>query len=252
MRSYLRAYLREKPFFFSLLRPKEASLYQTYKPFKKPILDLGCGDGFFAEVAFGKVDVGIDPDNKDIREAKNRKVYKTVRSYNGKKIPYPDAHFATVFCNSTFEHIPNIDEVLLETARVLKTGGMLYFTVPTDIWQTYLFGRIILGIFYERYFIKKSKHYNLFSFEQWHKKLSELGLKVAHKTYYLDNKTAMWLFDVSHYLSAPSLLSKRFFNRWVIFPQKVKWLGPLETFLQRETSRNSRRGPYLFIAARKM
>lgn len=252
MKKYLRAFLREKPLFFTFLRPKEASLYQDYKPFKGPVLDLGCGDGFFAQVAFGNVDVGLDPDRKMIIEAKKRKIYKIVKYYDGKKIPYSDGYFSTVVCNSTFEHIPNLDKVLHEVARVLKFGGMLYFTVPTDIWPKYLFGRLFFGKLYERYFINKSKHYNLYNFQEWKQKLSNLGLQPTAYNHYIDNKKIMWYFDISHYLSAPALLSKIVFNKWVLFPQKVKLFGWLENFIARETKKNNEIGPYLFIAVRKI
>lgn len=251
MKDYLHKFLKEKPFFFSIVRPKEADLYQRYKPFKRPILDLGCGDGFFAQVAFGKVDVGIDPDKSVIKEAKFRKIYQEVKPYNGRTIPYENDYFSTVLCNSTFEHIQNLKEVLNDVIRVLKTGGILYFTVPTDQWPQYLFGNKILGKKYEEYFVKKSNHYNLYFFYKWKEILSQLGFEVVYHTHYLDNKKIMWLFDISHYLSISSLITKKIFNRWVLFPGKVRFLGFIEDFLSREINKNTSKGPYLFIAAKK-
>jgi 2-polyprenyl-3-methyl-5-hydroxy-6-metoxy-1,4-benzoquinol methylase len=206
---------------------------------------------FFAEVAFGKLDAGIDPDVKALKEAKERNLYKEIKPYDGKKIPYPAGTFYTVVCNSTFEHISNIDEVLSETARVLKKDGVLYFTTVTDIWPEYLFGSLFLGKVYKNFFVKKAKHYNMYSIKQWEKKLKKLGLEVTVYQHYLDNKKILWLFDMSHYVSVPSLLTKRFFNKWVLFPQKEKYLSGLETFIIRETAANTKKGPYLFIAARK-
>lgn len=251
MRNYLQAFLKEKPLFFSFLRPKEASLYQPYKPFKKPVLDLGCGDGFFAHVAFGRIDVGIDPDKNAVDEAKKRDIYKEIKLYDGKKIPYKNSYFTTVLCNSTFEHIPNMDEVLQEVSRVTKKGGMLYFTVPTNIWPEYLFGNKLFGKVYKQYFINKSKHWNLYTFRMWQKNLGQLGFEVIYYTHYLDNKKIMWLFDISHYISIPSLLTKKLFDKWVLFPQKEKYFGGFKTFVIQETKQNTRKGPYLFIAAQK-
>lgn len=251
MKNYLRAFLEEKPFFFLLLRPKEAALYQSYKPFVKPVLDVGCGDGFFAKVAFGKIDVGIDPDKQAITEAKTRNVYKEVHVYDGKNIPYPNNYFMTIVCNSTFEHITNLPQVLSETSRVLKKGGMLYFTVPTDIWPTYLFGRLLFGKWYEKYFIDKSKHYNLYTVKQWQQKLKQLNLDVVYSTHYLDSKFVMWLFDISHYLSISSLLTKKLFNRWVLFPGKTILFRPFESMLIKVVEKNTTKGPYLFIVAKK-
>lgn len=251
MKDYLHKFLKEKPFFFSIVRPKEAHLYQRYKPFKGPILDLGCGDGFFAQVAFGKVDAGIDPDKNATKEARIRKIYQEVKPYNGRTIPYGNSYFSTVLCNSTFEHILNLKEVLNDTVRVLKVGGMLYFNVPTDQWPHYLFGSRILGKKYEEYFVKKSKHYNLYSFFKWKENLSQLGFEILYHTHYLDNKKIMWLFEISHYLSISSLVTKKLFNRWVLFPGKIRFLGFLEDFLITEIRKNSIKGPYLFIVAKK-
>lgn len=252
IKKYLHAYLKEKPLFFSFVRPKEASLYQQYKPFKRPVLDLGCGDGFFAQVAFEKVDVGIDIDKKALEEAKRKNVYKQIKYYDGRKIPYPNEYFSTVVCNSTFEHITNLDEVLKECSRVMKKGGMFYFTTVTDIWHQYLFGTIFGGKLYKMFFSRISKHYNLYSFEKWQRKLKKIHFSITYHTCYLDNKKMFWLFDISHYLSAHSLLSKKMFNRWVLFPEKVKFLAPIEEFIIRHTMENTEKGPCLFVAAQKI
>lgn len=251
MKKYLRAFLREKPFFFSIVRSKEAQLYQEFKPFKKTILDLGCGDGFFAHVAFGRVDAGIDPDERALKEARARRIYKEVKSYDGRKIPYPRSYFSTILCNSTFEHILNIDEVLKEVARIIKKGGMLCFTVPTDSWSNYLFGNKIMGKSYESYFINKSKHWNLYSFKKWKGILKKLSFEATYHAHYLDSKKAMWLFDISHYLSISSLATKKLFNKWVLFPDKEKLLGGIEKLIIDKTKQNTKKGPYLFIAAIK-
>lgn len=251
MRKYLQAYLREKPLFFSFLRPKEAQLYQQFKPFKEPVLDIGCGDGFFAQVAFGRVDVGIDPDRKKIQEAQRRKVYKRAHWYDGKRIQYPNRYFSTIVCNSTFEHIPNLSQVLREVERVTKKGGSLYFTVPTNEWPHFLFGRLFFGSFYESFFINKSRHYNMYSLSRWKIILSRLGFDIVSSSYYLDSKV-MWFFDIAHYLSISSLITKKLFNKWVLFPEKVQYMDWLEKFLLFYTKRDTQKGPYIFIAAKKV
>lgn len=251
MKKYLRAYLREKPLFFAFLRPKEASLYQPFKPFKSPILDVGCGDGFFAKIAFGKIDVGIDPDEKSIEEAKKRRVYGQAVLYDGKRIPFKDNYFATIVCNSTFEHITNLDVVLNEVGRVLKPNGLLYFTVPTNTWPDYLFGTFLFGNSYKAFFNKIQKHYNLYTLTQWSKKLAHAGLTITYHSYYLDNKKILWLFDIAHYLSISSIITKKIFNRWIMFPGKEKYLKGLENFIIKETSKDTVKGSCLFITAQK-
>lgn len=252
MKKYLSAFLREKPFFFSIIRPKEASLYQSLKPFNRPVLDLGCGDGFFASVAFDKLDAGIDPDKKAIQEAKNRRIYKDIKDYDGKIIPYKDKYFSTIVSNSTLEHISNIEEVLNETSRVLKKNGMFYFTTVTDMWPEYLFGSLFMGSLYKKYFINKSKHYNMYSVSKWKKVLNKYGFEVISYQHYLDNKKILRLFDISHYFSIPSLLTKKLLNKWVLFPSKEKAFTGLKNFILEETKSDNKKGPYLFIAAKKI
>jgi ubiquinone/menaquinone biosynthesis C-methylase UbiE len=57
--------------------------------------------------------------------------------------PFPSNYFASGFSNSALEHIPHIDEVLKETARVLKPGAPFYFCVPNTRYFSprYLFQR---------------------------------------------------------------------------------------------------------------
>ena len=90
---FLKLYLQERPVFLSLIRAKEAQLFQKYLPLRKPILDYGCGDGFFASVTLGKkgltriesefsqiksgsvrIEVGLDMKNSRIGEAEKEDI----------------------------------------------------------------------------------------------------------------------------------------------------------------------------------
>ena len=53
--------------------------------------------------------------------------------------PYPDNHFDYVFSKSTLEHITNTQHVLLETGRVLASGGVVVFMVPdwNSQWKSF-------------------------------------------------------------------------------------------------------------------
>ena len=101
-----------------------------------PILDLGCGDGRIAEVVFGSQDgiaVGVDLSTRDLARARRRGVYRVVLRANLQKpLPVRDQQFETVFSNSVFEHVPKIEPVFAEIRRVLRPGGRLVFTVPSE------------------------------------------------------------------------------------------------------------------------
>lgn len=50
--------------------------------------------------------------------------------WNGKAIPLDDNSVDCAMATEVLEHCPDVDEVLGETQRVLKPGGVLFFTVP--------------------------------------------------------------------------------------------------------------------------
>ena len=137
-RERFRRQLRELPAFRALLRAVEADFY-TGLPLPAPILDLGCGDGHFASVAFTrKLDVGLDPWWGPLQEARARHVYHTLTHADGARMPFPDARFATVVSNSVLEHIPDVEPVVHEVARVLQPGGWFHFCVPGPNFRRFL------------------------------------------------------------------------------------------------------------------
>ena len=82
-KDYLWLNLRDLPYFRSLLRAVEARYYEGFD-LPGPILDVGCGDGHFATVAFDyKLDVGIDPWGGPIREASQRGAYLLLTQADG-------------------------------------------------------------------------------------------------------------------------------------------------------------------------
>lgn len=50
------------------------------------------------------------------------------------RLSYADASFDIVITSDTLEHVPDIDQALRETCRVLKPGGMHVFSVPV-VWD---------------------------------------------------------------------------------------------------------------------
>ncbi|MDA9985685.1 class I SAM-dependent methyltransferase [Alphaproteobacteria bacterium] len=104
------------------------------------LLDVGCGskpyEGFFKVEEY----IGIDIEVSGHDHASS----KVDKFFDGKNIPFADKYFDHVFSSEVFEHVFNIDELLSETNRVLKTGGKLCFTCPF-VWdeheQPYDFAR---------------------------------------------------------------------------------------------------------------
>jgi SAM-dependent methyltransferase len=75
--------------------------------------------------------VGIDPDLEDSAIARRSGLYEKVHTCSANAIPEGSNSFDFCFANSVIEHIPHIDDVLLEVARILKPNGKFIFTVPS-------------------------------------------------------------------------------------------------------------------------
>jgi len=162
------------------------------KYFKGKILDLGCGEGEVARQvflnkgeSFVKAEWGLDNDREMVKKARESKAYKQVILAGAEKIPLKNGTVDLVFSNSVLEHIKDIDKVLSEIKRVLKQGGLLIATMPSDQLGEYLGW----GSWYARWFNHKYHHYHLYSLEKWQELLRRVGLKLINSYYYLDKPT---------------------------------------------------------------
>jgi SAM-dependent methyltransferase len=96
------------------------------------LLDFGCGSKpyknlFNVENYFG-VDV-LDRGHPHEQELGEIDVF-----YDGKRLPFKDETFESLFSSEVFEHIFNLEDILMELTRVLKKGGKALFTVPF-VWD---------------------------------------------------------------------------------------------------------------------
>jgi SAM-dependent methyltransferase len=258
-KDFLWPHLKELPAFRALLRAVEARFYQDLLPLIEPVLDVGCGDGHFASVAFPHpLAAGIDPESAVLGEAKGRCAYRVLAQALGSGLPYADGHFATVVSNSVLEHIPGVDEVLAEIARVLQPDGRFIFCVPGNHFAELLFFAQFfrrlrlesLAAAYERYFNRISRHYHCDGPEVWEERLETAGLRLESSFTYFSTRAAHAL-DLGHYLGAPSLVVKKLFGRWILAPSRwnlaltERWLRPLYEEPLPET------GAYLFAVAQR-
>jgi len=58
-----------------------------------------------------------------------------VMRYDGRKIPFPDAHFDMIFSSNVLEHIPHLDSFHAEMKRVLKPQGQAVHFLPSASWR---------------------------------------------------------------------------------------------------------------------
>ncbi len=253
-RDYLVEQLVAIPAFRALLRGVEARMIAALE-LPRPILDLGCGDGSFAQAAFTEpLDVGIDPSPVALDEAKRRGMHRELRLGQGGALPFADGTFATVLSNSVVEHIPDIDTTMSEVHRVLRPGGTFVFTTPSEHFAEYLFfadtfHRLHLdGLSkrYQRYFNRISWHYRTDSAPVWKDRLERFGFAVCRWHSYF-SREASHVFDLAHYYSAPTLLYRKLFGRWIIAPWRANFVL-IEPLLRRWYDEPpTAQGAYLFF-----
>jgi len=258
--------LKEMPAFRGLLRAVEARFYVEASPASPnglprphPVLDVGCGDGHFASIVFDdQLDVGLDPWWAPLTEARDRRSYRLLAQADGARMPYPDGYFACAISNSVLEHIPDVQAVLAETARVLQPGAPFYFCVPSDKFLPFLsIGRALDALAlrppanaYRRFFNRISRHHHCDDAETWRIRLDKAGFSLDQWWGYF-SRDALTALEWGHYLGLPSLMSKKLLGRWVLWPSRANlWLT--ERLLRRYYNEPlPEAGAYLFFVAHK-
>ena len=258
-RDFLWPHLKELPYFRALLRSIEATFYQDLD-LPSPILDMGCGDGHFASVAFDQqVDIGVDPDLHSLREAGRRSAYRLLIQADGAILPLPSGSIASAFSNSVLEHIPHLDHVLVEMGRVMKSGAPLVFTVPNPGYRTELsfpkwltrIGLSSLAYRYAEWFMRMSRTWNMFYEEEWKDKLKRAGFEVVRTFRYFPPQ-ALSVLEWGHYFGAPTLLPRKLTGRWILWPSQ--WNLMLTDRIVRRYYEEplAEDGTYSFYMARKL
>lgn len=225
-KDFLWLHLRELPYFRSLVRAVEARFYQDFD-LPAPVLDVGCGDGHFASLTFDRpLDVGIDPWTGPLRLASRTGAYRLVVQGDAGLMPFPDGYFASALSNSVLEHIPHVEAVLAETARVLRPGGLFLFCVPNHNFLPSLSvsGALDalhlrpLGNAYRTFFNRISRHLHCDPPEVWQPRLEQAGFRLERFWHYIPPR-GLHVVEWGHYFGAPSLAWHFIARRWILVPQ---------------------------------
>ena len=226
-KDYLWLHLKDLPYFRALLRAVEAEFFQEF-PLPPPVLDVGCGDGHFASVAFDQpLEVGLDPSALSLRQAARLGGYRQLVQAEGGRMPFPDGHFASGLSNSVLEHIPGVQAVLAEVARLLKPGALFLFTVPNPAYLEGLavpawlakIGLSRLGALYTDWFRRMSRVQHAPPAAVWRTWLEGAGF-VLEKHWDYFSPQALRVLELGHFFGAPTLLPHRLTGRWILVPQR--------------------------------
>lgn len=128
------------------------------------VLDLGCGEGHFADVLV-RADAGVvacDVAEEPLRRALTNHPDLDLRLVEpGGPLPFEDASFDIVWAGETIEHVLDISHWLSEVRRVLPSGGVVLLSTPDHG----LFSRLRLAISeraFAAHFDPRSDHLRFF------------------------------------------------------------------------------------------
>ncbi len=190
-----------------LWRAAEIAALRQYD-YVRPILDVGCGDGLVSAMVFNEVDAGIDPDPDALKRAARTGLYLRLENAFVEQSDLPDAHFGTIISNSVLEHIPNLQPVLMKARRLLRPGGRLVFTVPTE-----QFSESLAFPFrsYSSWRNRQLCHLNLWTESRWREVLEDAGFQLVTIQPYLQPRLVFY-WDLLELLQQARLARRRLFG----------------------------------------
>ncbi len=217
-KKYLRDFLKIAPLSHALWRSVEAISYDQVQ-FSPPVLDLGCGFGEFAGVVFNQIEMGIDINETELKQALSGKKYKKVKLADARRLPFANSSYNTVVSVSVIEHITDSTKVLSEVHRVLKKGGLFVFSVPTPELNRHLLIPKVLKTFgltnaakkYIELHARAFKHLNFKNKDWWVRELKKAKFEIldVHGTL---SPTLLALHEVFLISAFPSQLWKLLFG----------------------------------------
>ena len=258
-KDFLYLHLRDLPYFRGMLRAAEAAFYQEFE-LPAPTLDVGCGDGHFATIAFDhKLDVGLDPWGGPIRQAARLGGYRGLVQADGGHAPFPEGSFASALSNSVLEHIPHVQAVLAETARLLRPGAPFLFCVPNPRYLSELslagamrrIGLTSLSRAYTEWFRRMSRVEHAVEPDAWQGWLEESGFRLERWWHYFSPQ-AMRALEWGHYFGAPTLLPHALFRRWIIVPARWNLALTLRLVRKYAVPEPHPQGTFTFYVARRV
>lgn len=127
---------RQNEAYAEFLAGWDANFYAKYADALKPnragarALDVGCGVG---QVVARLTEAGFEAWGVDVSEpniARAKKFSQRCDMYDGRKLPFPDKHFASVGALNVLEHVEEPEAFITELARVTEPGGRIVLSSP--------------------------------------------------------------------------------------------------------------------------
>jgi SAM-dependent methyltransferase len=131
--SWVRAYLGHAPVSLVLREVNRLIAFAALASGRGPVLDVGCGDGFWWTVRPDPREVyGVDISTMEIDQARAR-IHAELCDVSA-DVPFRGTRFGEIIGNCSLEHIPDIDAALANLRAAAAPDGRLLMFVPTPRW----------------------------------------------------------------------------------------------------------------------
>jgi SAM-dependent methyltransferase len=192
-----------------------------------PILDVGCGDGLFARLAFQDAEVwGIDIDGNEGRRAQASRAYSQVMLADITRARLPEGFFGSCIANCSLEHIPDLGAALRTIHKSLKPGGVVYAFLPNREWASHMatpralerLGLETLSRTVCEAIDQQFRHEHLEDADGWARWFREAGFEVP-RVEPIGSTASTVTFEMFLLPSLLGLMSKKLTGRWTLFPR---------------------------------
>ena len=120
------------------------------------VLDVGCGIGHWAQTLAGALPsettvIGVDRDPFWIDKATARATARQIshrfqyRVSDAQALPFPDASFDLVTCQTLLIHVADPGAVIAEMARVTRPGGLVLAAEPNNLATSLVLNSVTFG-----------------------------------------------------------------------------------------------------------
>ena len=104
----------------------------------RAVLDVGSGVGHWSRVLAphlgpGAALTGLEREPRWVAEAQKRSPSLHFQQGDATQLPFADASFDVVTCQTVLIHLPDVPAALREMTRVLKPGGLLAVAEPNNV-----------------------------------------------------------------------------------------------------------------------
>lgn len=130
------SYYRQNEAYAEFLAGWDAGFYAKYADALKPAkagaraLDVGCGVG---QVVARLKEAGFEAHGVDVSAPNIERAQKfsdRCQLYDGRRLPFPDQHFASAGALNVLEHVDEPEAFIEELVRVVEIGGRIVLSSP--------------------------------------------------------------------------------------------------------------------------